>query len=103
MKLLFLLYINIFLFFNPSIAELLPTKSEILKKSNECFNDPQKQLCKELILKMERIQLAEFEQKRFKCQSSILGLQSKLIEAYFFGNSSKLQNLAIYPYVIKNC
>ena len=42
------------------------------------------QVCKNLFLEMEKIQLVEFEQNRYKCQSSILGLQTELIEAYYF-------------------
>ena len=41
---------------------------------------------------MERTQVFEFEQNRFKCQSSILGLQTQLIEAYFFDKRSKKRN-----------
>ena len=34
--------------------------------------------------KIEKIQLVESEQNRYKCQASILGLQTELIEAYYF-------------------
>ena len=52
---------------------------------------------------MERIQVLESEQNRYKCQASILGLQTELIEAYYFKNLKKNQNLIMIPYVIKNC
>ena len=52
---------------------------------------------------MEKIQLVESEQDRFKCQTSILGLQTELIEAYYFKNLKKYQNPIMIPYVIKNC
>ena len=63
----------------------------------------QNQVCKELVLRIEKLQLAVFDQNRFKCQSSLLGLQSEIIEAYFFKNFSNERNSFMIPYVIKNC
>ena len=88
---------------NPNFAETLITKSNILRKSNECFKDHKNQECEKLILKMERFQLVEFEQNRFKCQSSILGLQTELIGAYFFNSIPRWSKGIMIPYVIKNC
>ena len=85
------------------IAEPSLRKSEILRKSNECFKDFQYEVCKNLILQMEKIQLIEFEQNRYKCQSSILGLQTEFVEAYYFKEFNKSQRLIMMPYVIKNC
>ena len=92
-----------FLFSNPIIAEQLLTKSEILKKSNECFKDFQSKVCIKLFLEMEKIQLVESEKNRYKCQGSILGLQTELIESYYFRNLKNKQNKIMIPYVIKNC
>ena len=86
---------------NPIFAESKLTKSNILKKSKECFKDFEYKLCSDLIFKMEKIQLVESEQNRYKCQSSILGLQTELIETYSFKKISK--NTVMIPYVIKNC
>ena len=88
---------------NPIVAEQLITKSEILRKSNECFKDFQYKVCRNLFLEMEKIQLVESEQERYKCQASILGLQTELIEAYYFKNLKIKQNGIMIPYVIKNC
>ena len=89
---------------NPLIAEPLLTKSQILRKSNECFKELQYQICKKLVLKLEKIQVYEFEKNRFKCQSSILGLQTELIKVYYFKKSKNKNNNGIMtPYVIKNC
>ena len=88
---------------NPIIAGQLLNKSEILKKSNECFNDFQYKICSQLFLEMEKIQLVESEQDRYKCQASILGLQTELIEAYYFKKLRKNQNGIMIPFVIKNC
>ena len=91
------------LLLNPIFAEQLLTKSEILRKSNECFKDFQYKVCNSLFLEMEKIQLIEYEQNRYKCQSSILGLQTELIEAYYFKKINKNRKGIMIPYVIKNC
>ena len=88
---------------NPIVAEQLLTKSEILRKSNECFKNFQHKVCSNLFLEMEKMQLIESEQNRYKCQTSILGLQTELIEAYYFKKLKKNQNGIMIPYVIKNC
>ena len=93
----------LFLFLKPTVAEELLTKSEILRKSNECFKDFQYKICNNLFLDIEKIQLVESERNRYKCQASILGLQTELIEAYYFKNLKKYQNSIMIPYVIKNC
>ena len=90
------------LFLNPIIAEQLLTKSDILKKSNECFKDFKNKVCSNLFVEIEKIQLVESEQDRYKCQTSILGLQTELIEAYYFKKLHN-QNGIMIPYVIKNC
>ena len=87
----------------PIVAEQLMTKSEILRKSNECFKDFQYKVCSNLFLEMEKIQVVEYEQNRYKCQGSILGLQTELIEAYYFRNLKKIKNGIMIPYVVKNC
>ncbi len=88
---------------NPTIAEQLLSKSEILRRSNECFKDLQYQVCSNLFLEIEKIQLVESEQNRYKCQASILGLQTELIEAYYFNNLKQKKSGFMIPYVIKNC
>ena len=94
---------SLFVFLSQSIvAEQLLTKSDILKKSNECFKNFEYKICNNLFVEMEKIQLVESEQGRYKCQSSILGLQTELIEAYYFKKLNK-KDVIMIPYVIKNC
>ena len=85
------------------MAETIPTKSKILKEASYCIKDSQAQVCKELISEIEKLQLFVFHQNRFKCQSSLLGIQSAIIEAYFLKNFSNESILFTIPYVIKNC
>ena len=85
------------------MAEIIPTKYEILKESSSCIKDSQNQVCKELVSEIEKLQLLVFDQNRFKCQSSLLGLQSAIIDAYFLKNFSNERISFMIPYVIKNC
>ena len=85
------------------IAETKQTKSKILKQSSDCFKDSRPQICKELVSEIEKLQLVVFDQNRFKCQSSLLGLQTEIIEANFFNNLSNEKISLMIPYVIKNC
>ena len=103
MKFLTILFLKFFLLSNFLIAEAMPTKSKILKQSNECIKDSQNQVCKELVSEIEKLQLVAFDQNRFKCQSSLLGMQSAIIETYFLKNFSNERISFMVPYVIKNC
>ena len=103
MKYLNILFLKILLLSNFVMAETMPIKSKILKESSECIKNPQNKVCSELISQIEKLQLVVFDQNRFKCQSSLLGLQSEIIEAYFLKNYSNKKILFSIPYVIKNC
>ena len=103
MKCLTILFLKFLLLSNFVMAETIPTKSKILKQSNDCFKDSRIQICKELVSEIEKLQLLAFDQNRFKCQSSLLGLQTEIIEAYFFNNFSNERISLMIPYVIKNC
>ena len=85
------------------MAETITTKSKILKESSNCIKDSQTQVCKELISELEKLQLDVFDQNRFKCQSSLLGMQSAIIEANFFKNLSNERISLMITYVNKNC
>ena len=103
MKCLTFLLVNFLLLSNFVIAETIPTKSKILKRTTYCIKDFQIQDCEELVSEIEKLQLVVFDQNRFKCQSSLLGLQTEIIEAYFFNNFSNERISLMIPYVIKNC
>ena len=103
MKYLTFLFLKILLLSNFVLAETIPTKSKILKEASYCFKNSQNQVCKELVSDIEKLQLLVFDQNRFKCQSSLLGMQSAIIEAYFLKNFSNERISFMIPYVIKNC
>ena len=103
MKFLTIFCLKILLLSNCLMAEAIPTKYKILKKSSECIENPQNKVCRELVSQIEELQLLVYDQKRFKCQSSLLGLQSEIIKVYFLKNFSNQNILLMTPYVIKNC
>ena len=82
------------------MAETIPTKSKILKEASYCIKDSQSQVCRELISEIEKLQLLVFDQNRFKCQSSLLGMQSAIIEAYFLKNFSNERISFMIPYAV---
>ena len=103
MKYLTFLVLKFLLLSNFVIAETIPTKSKILKEASYCIKDSQSQVCKKLVSEIEKLQLLAFDQNRFKCQSSLLGIQSAIIEAYFLKDFSNERITFAIPYVIKNC
>lgn len=103
MKFSKLFFLFALIFSNHVIADPLMKKSEIIKKSNECFNNLNYMICKNLILQTENIQLIEFRKNRYKCQSSVLGLQTELIKANYFRDYNNNERGIMIPYVIKNC
>ena len=103
MKYLTFLLLKFLLLSNFVMAETIPTKSKILKEASYCIKDSQSQICKELISEIEKLQFLVFDQNKFKCQSSLLGMQSAIIEAYFLNNFSNERISFAIPYVIKNC
>ena len=103
MKFLTILFLKILLLSNFVIAETIPTKSKILKQYGDCIKSSQNRVCEDLVSEIEKFQIVVFDQNRFKCQSSLLGLQSAIIESYFLTNSSNQSISFMIPYVIKNC
>ena len=98
-----ILFLKFLLLSNFVMAETIPTKSKILKQSIDCMKYSQSEVCKELFSEIEKFQLVVFDQNKFKCQSSLLGLQSEIIEAYYLKNSLNKRISFMIPYVIKNC
>ncbi len=103
MKFLTILVLKFLFLSNFVVAETIPTKSKILKQSSNCIKSSQPQVCEEVVSEIEKFQLVVFDQNRFKCQSSLLGLQSEIIASYFLKNFLNKRSSFMIPYVIKNC
>ena len=86
MKFIAIFFLKFLFLSNFVVAETIPSKSKILKQASDCIKDSQNQVCKELVSEIEKLQLVVFDQNRFKCQSSLLGLQSEIIKKISFNN-----------------
>ena len=78
--------------------------NESLNQVKSClFGQKSIKECRELILLIENIQMREYKIGNFKCQTSLLGLQTELInQSYFSKSDIKLAEINI-KHVIKNC
>ena len=77
--------------------------SSFLKELKKCFKIDKYDKCKEMILLTERLQLREYYKGNFKCQTSILGLQTELIRNIYFNSYKKNISEKAIPSLIKNC
>ena len=85
------------------MAETIPKKSYIIQQSRNCIKDFHNPVCRELVSQIEKLKMILIDQNKFKCQSSLLGLQSEIIGAYFLKNFFNDRISFMIPYVIKNC
>ena len=59
--------------------------------------------CKQLILITEKLQIEASNKGNFKCQSTLLGIQSELIKKLYFEKYDNRSNSIITSNLIKNC
>jgi len=59
--------------------------------------------CKKLILITEKLQIEASNKGNFKCQSTLLGIQSELIKNLYFEKYDNRSNSIITSNLIKNC
>ena len=100
-EILILFFLTCFL--KPPLA-----KSEIkviLNDMKACLAGEKKiRECNELILLTENIQIKEYQKGNFKCQTSLLGVQTELIRRnYFYTKKNKQISEITIKHVIKNC
>ncbi len=84
-------------------SESIFQKSKYISDLTNCFVIDQKELCKNLILKSERMQLLEYERGNIKCQTSLLGAQTELINNIHFVSNKKYLQSVIIQNIFKNC
>ncbi len=100
------LFILIFLVLN-CVVDMTSSEnyfhSSFLKEFKNCFETKNEDKCNKIILLTERMQLREYNEGNFKCQTSILGLQTELIRnIYFHGVKDNVFEKTIQS-LIKNC
>ena len=77
--------------------------SLFLKELKKCFETENYYKCKEMILLTERMQLREYYKGNFKCQTSILGLQTEIIKNIYFDKNKDNVSGKTISSLIKNC
>ena len=100
------LLILIFFLFNcfvDTISTESSYHSSFLKELRKCFESDKDEKCQEMILLTERMQLREYYKGNFKCQTSILGLQTELIRNIYFDKEKNEGSGKTIPSLIKNC
>ncbi len=59
--------------------------------------------CKKLILIIEKLQIDASNKGNFKCQSTLLGIQTEIIKNFYFEQNDNLPESKIDSNLIKNC
>ena len=59
--------------------------------------------CKKLILITEKLQIQASNMGNYKCQSTLLGIQSEIIKNLYFEKNDNHSNYIITTNLIKNC
>ena len=101
-KLFILIYFVLSCFIEMILTETY-YHSSFLKELKRCFESDKEDKCKEMILLTERMQLREYYKGNFKCQTSILGLQTELIRNVYFDREKYNVSGKTIPSLIKNC
>ena len=90
-------------FYQCVLSESYFMKSAYFRELQDCMDRPMYKDCKTIILQTEKMQIEEYNKGNFKCQTSLLGIQTELVNKVYFENNRKsLKSLSIKN-VIKNC
>ena len=100
---LFLIILSLFGVVNFALPEAYPQESYALKKIIDCSKNPFLIKCKNIILYTESLQLRAYSKGNFRCQSSLLGVQTELIRKIYINKSENISPKISIPFVIKNC
>ena len=99
-KLVSFLFIYIFIPLNPLIASYSNDYLEIDMLVSRCYKD--KKSCKEALFKTNEYQKNAAKNKKFSCQTRLLGLEANLVMA-MNSNFKKKEAKSIIDYIKKYC
>ena len=74
-----------------------------LNELKTCLRKSNLKECQNLILIMEKLQIEASNKGNFKCQSTLLGIQTELIKNLFFEKNEIPLEPIIHSNLIKNC
>ena len=94
-------FLNVFP--NSSLAEITIIDYINFEKLKTCLKKSNFEECKKLILMMEKLQIEASNKGNFRCQSTLLGIQTELIKNLYFEKNEILPEPIIHSNLIKNC
>ena len=86
-----------------SLAEISIINHLNLEELKTCLRKSDFDECKELILILEELQIEASNKGNFKCQSTLLGIQTELIKNLYFEKNEIILESNIKTSLIKNC
>ena len=88
---------------NSSLAAISIVNYLTLDELKTCLRKSNFEECQNLILIMEKLQIETSNNGNFRCQSSLLGIQTELIKNLYFEKNEILPEPIIHSNLIKNC
>ena len=86
-----------------SFAEISIVNYLNLDELKTCLRKSNFEECQNLILIMEKLQIEASNKGNFRCQSTLLGIQTELIKNLYFEKNEILPEPIIHSNLIKNC
>ena len=101
--LIFIIVIPLNVFPNFSLAENGIENNINFDELKTCLRKSNIEECKKIILIIEKLQIEASNKGNFKCQSTLLGIQTELIKNFYFEKNDILSQPIIKTNLIKNC
>ena len=101
--LIHLIVILLYVLPNSSFAALSIANYLNLDELKTCLRKSNFEECQNLILIMEKLQIEASNKGNFRCQSTLLGIQTELIKNLYFEKNKILPEQIIHSNLIKNC
>ena len=99
--LLIVIFLNVLT--NPSFAAISIVDYFNLDELKSCLRKSNFEECQKFILIMEKLQIEESNKGNFRCQTTLLGIQTELIKKFYFEKNETVPELIIHSNLIKNC
>ena len=101
LNLLIVILLNVFT--NSSFAAIKIANYLTVDELKTCLRKSNFEECQKLILIMEKLQIEASNKGNFRCQSTLLGIQTELIKNLYFEKNEILPELINHSNLIKNC
>ena len=88
---------------NSSFAAISIGNYFTLDEIKKCLRKSNFEECQNLILIMEKLQIEASNKGNFRCQSTLLGIQTELIKNLYFEKNEILPESITHFNLIKNC